>query len=282
MLIDGKKLAEKLLSNLKKEVEAFIQKTNIIPHLGVIVVGDDAATASYVRQKKRMGEQSGIIVSVYNYPLDITQEELLEHIIFLQTKTELHGLILQLPLPKHLNEKLLTEAIDSKVDVDGFKTDSKFTSPIALAVESILKEIFDLEKNKKNNLTDWLKSQTIVVMGKGKTGGEPIISMLRAKSIEYKVIDSKTENPQSIIKKADILICAVGNKGTIINEHMIKKDAILIGIGMHKTTEGNLVGDYNPIEIKDIAKYYTPIPGGVGPVNAAMLLVNVLKSAENL
>ena len=319
MLIDGKLLAAKILEDLKKRVANLTEEKNKTPHLGVIVVGDDPATASYVRQKKRMGEQIGGTVSVYNYPAGIIQSELQQNIDFLQQEGELDGLIIQLPLPKQLNEETLTDRVDREKDVDGFREDSAFDEPIALAVIRILKEIYDLEnaknpkhrsgfkevasskyhvlsKNydmhnskyiipdtskKSDEFTNWLRAQKVVVMGKGKTGGKPIITIMKKYGIDPVIIDSKSSNPSEITQTADILVCAVGGKGTIINESMIKKDAILIAIGMSLGADGKLHGDYEPEEIADKAAYYTPVPGGVGPVNAAMLLVNVVSAAEN-
>jgi methylenetetrahydrofolate dehydrogenase (NADP+)/methenyltetrahydrofolate cyclohydrolase len=295
MLIDGKLLAAKILENLKKRVGHLSQEKNKTPHLGVIVVGEDPATASYVRQKKRMGEQIGGTVSVYNYSQTIKESELQQNIDFLQKEGGLDGLIIQLPLPKQLHEEELTNRVDREKDVDGFREDSEFDEPIAIAVIRILEEIYEIEESKPEEkrirggvtrveepeeFTQWLMSQKVVVMGKGKTGGKPIITIMKKYGIEPTIIDSKTKNPEEITRQADILVCAVGNKGTIINESMIKKNAILIAIGMSLGADGKLHGDYDPEEIADKAAYYTPVPGGVGPVNAAMLLVNVVTAVE--
>ncbi len=284
MRIDGRELAQNILDNLKKEVENLQQTKHIIPHLGVIVVGNDAATQAYVRQKKRMGEEIGGMVSIYNYPENIQEKQLEQSIDFLQKEGSLHGLIIQLPLPKHLNEEALTNRVTAENDVDGFRKDSFFDEPIALAVIRILKEIFILEQakshTKEKEFKKWLSSQHVVVMGKGKTGGQPILSIMKKYDITPTIVDSKTQSPWEVTKKADILICAVGGRGTLVTEDMIKKDAILIGIGMHMGTDGKLHGDYDAAEIEDKAAYYTPVPGGVGPVNAAMLLVNVVESAK--
>ena len=322
MLIDGKLLAAKILEDLRKRVENLSNGKNITPHLGVIVVGEDPATASYVRQKKKMGEQIGGTVSVYNYPDSIGQSELEHNIDFLQKEGDLDGLIIQLPLPKQLNEEELTNRVDKDKDVDGFREDSEFDEPIAIAVIRILEEIYDLEQEKPaekrignterevkgdergrapdnaqattganidgretigrplNDFRTWLKAQKVVVMGKGKTGGKPILTIMKKYGVEPTIVDSKTQNVSEITQTADILVCAVGGQGTIVNESMIKKDAILIAIGMSLGADGKLHGDYEPEEIADKASYYTPVPGGVGPVNAAMLLVNVVDAAE--
>ncbi len=286
MVIDGRELAHNILEDLKKRVATLIEEKDIIPHLGIIRVGDDPATTSYVKQKEKMGRSIGGEVSTYNYPETVSQQELLTAIHFLQTKGDIDGLIIQLPLPRHISEETVTQAVLPSKDVDGFRPDSQFIMPIAAAVMHILEEIHILDQGKEDfplelkKFSHWLRSQNIVVMGKGTTGGKPIIDLLRTMHIEPTIIDSKTQNRRELIQRADILICAVGSKGTIITEDMIKKDAILIGIGMHLGPDGKLHGDYESEEIKDKAAYYTPIPGGVGPVNAAMLLVNVVAAAE--
>jgi methylenetetrahydrofolate dehydrogenase (NADP+)/methenyltetrahydrofolate cyclohydrolase len=286
MVIDGRALAQTILEELRKRVETLQEQKGIIPHLGIIRVGDDPATTSYVNQKERMGKRIGGLVSTYNYPQAVTQKELLESIHFLQTKGEIHGLIVQLPLPQHLPEETLIQAILPEKDVDGFLKNSPFVMPIAAAVMRILQEIHILEQGRQDfsrelsEFKAWLGTQKIVVMGKGKTGGKPIIDLFHTLHIAPLIIDSKTNNIAEITRSADILICAVGNRGTIITEGMIKNDAILIGIGMHLGADGKLHGDYEIDDIKDKAAYYTPIPGGVGPVNAAMLLVNVVQAAE--
>ena len=284
MLIDGRLLAQKILEDLAKKVYNLQETYNKQPHLAIIKVGDDPATASYVRQKEKMGKQIGGIVSTYNYPESISQEELMKSINFLQKEGEIDGLIVQLPLPAHLHEDELTQAVDANKDVDGFREDSDYVMPIAAAVIRILEDVFQEETAKKNTnlkeFEEWLKGQKIVVMGKGKTGGRPIIEILKKMGITPVIVDSKTQNRDEVTRSADILVCAVGGKGTIVNESMIKKDAILIGIGMHMGPDGKLHGDYETEDIKQKAAYYTPVPGGVGPVNAAMLFVNVVKAAK--
>ncbi len=151
MLIDGKLLAQQILEDLKKQVAELQEKKHIHPHLGVVVVGDDPATASYVRQKKRMGEQIGGVVSVYHYPLAIKETELEHNIEFLQKNGDLHGLIIQLPLPEQLDTEKLTAMIDKDKDVDGFKEESDFNEPIAEGVIKILEYVFNEEKAKIYN-----------------------------------------------------------------------------------------------------------------------------------
>jgi methylenetetrahydrofolate dehydrogenase (NADP+)/methenyltetrahydrofolate cyclohydrolase len=208
-------------------------------------------------------------------------------------------------------------AVDPKKDVDGFHPNSKFQPPIALAVLRILKEIYwkksearnpksETNSNNQNpkfknrflsfehsnfdivssfdirisNFIAWLSSKKIIVIGKGETGGRPIIQLFKQMGIEPTVIDSKTSDPEQFTKKADIIISAVGKPG-VIKPEMIKKNSILISIGLSNGKDGKLHGDYDEEEIKNIASFYTPTPGGVGPLNVAMLLENLIQAAEN-
>lgn len=264
MKIDGKKIAQLILDDLKLR----IQKLNIVPHLAIILVGSDPASIAYVNQKKIKGEQIGAKITVINLESGIQNSELKEIIDKLNNDKSVHGVIVQQPLPPAINIEEITQTIDQKKDVDGFHIDSEFKSPIAAAVIEILKDVP-------------LKSKNIVVVGKGETGGKLIIQGLERIGFNPIVIDSKTENPQMLTKNADIIISAVG-KPNMITGAMIKKGVILISIGMHKEKDGKLHGDYNEEEIKSKASFYTPTPGGVGPVNVAMLLKNLVLSAGRI
>ncbi len=318
MLIDGRTIANHILASLISRVDELQETYDVQPHLVVIRVGDDPATTSYVNQKAKKAKEIGALVSAYNFPDTITQEKLQESIDFLQNKTDIHGLILQLPVPPHIEyEKLILDILPDK-DVDGFRPNSPFTIPIASAVVKILELVYAKELEKRNlgvtragdpqklsgqneakeaisesgesagpqvdiiNSTfhSWLTSKKIVVIGKGKTGGEPIIDILRKQGAKVTVIDSSTMNPELITKKADIIVTAVGRPSTLTAD-MIKKDVILLGVGLSMDTDVKFVGDYNEEEIKDIASWYTPTPGGVGPVNVACLMENLVIAAEN-
>lgn len=266
MKIDGKQIAEKIFEELKAKVKKLREK-NIIPNLAIILVGNDPASKSYIRQKILTAEKIGIKTSLFQYPNSISTRSLLERLNDLNHLSNVHGIIVQQPLPPHINIEKITQAIDPKKDVDGFHLKSKFEPPIAAAILEILKETP-------------LKSKKIVILGKGQTGGKLIIQALKKMQIEPTVIDSKTKNPETLTKNADIIISAVG-KPQVIKSAMIKKGVVLISIGLHKGSDGRLHGDYNEEEIKDIASFYTPTPGGVGPVNVAMLMENLVDATEN-
>lgn len=265
MKIDGKQIAANILGDLKLRVQAL----NIVPHLAIILVGNDPASLAYVNQKKLKGEEIGAKINIKHISSNTSQESLLSTIKQLNNDNNVHAIIVQEPLPLYINLKKITEAIDPKKDVDGFHPKSKFKSPIFMAVLTLLKQI---------NLTP--QEKRIVIIGKGETGGKPIINGLKKMGIKPFIIDSKTPNPSSKTQNADIIISAVG-KSNIVKPEMIKKGVILVSIGLHKGEDAKLHGDYNEEEIKDKASFYTPTPGGVGPVNVAMLLKNLLIACEN-
>lgn len=281
MEINGRAIADNILADLKVRVIELQQKHNIIPHLAVVRVGDDPAITSYVNQKERTAQKIGAQVTVYSFPETVSENELLTKLQGLDADKTVHGLILQLPIPKHLHEQQLLLAISPIKDVDGFHPHTKFTVPLASAVETILEYISDLSAPLQDKpFVEWIKEQKIVVIGKGKTGGMPVIDLLQSKHIHPIIIDSQTTNTEQLIKKADIIISAVG-KNNIIKKTMIKPGAILISIGMTKGDDGKFYGDYDREDIQEAAGFYTPVPGGVGPVNVAKLMENVVTAAEN-
>lgn len=268
MKIDGKAIAQHILDDLKGRV-ATLKKKGATPHLVIILIGDDPASKAYVNQKELKVNVIGAKVTINQLPSTITQAKLLATIQQYNNDNNIQGIIVQQPLPPHIEGPTITSAIDPKKDVDGFHPQTKYEMPLAQAVIRILEEF----------ASDF-KQKGIVIIGKGETGGGPIMRKLRTLNIEPKIIDSKTINPELITKNADIIISAVG-KPSIVTPDAIKKGVVLISVGLHKGKDGKLHGDYNEEEIKDIAAYYTPTPGGVGPVNVAMLLENLVRAAEN-
>lgn len=281
MIIDGRTIANHILDNLAARVHIIQDKYDTRPHLAVIRVGDDPAITSYINQKDKMAKQIGATLSVYNFPESVTTEELKESIDFLQEKSDIHGLILQLPVPSHIDYEQLILDIHANKDIDGFRPNSLFVIPIASAVMKLL-EIPMMKESLETgeSFNEWLRSKKIVVMGKGKTGGLPVIEILKKREADVTVIDSSTTLVKEKTLEADIIITAVGMP-EILTPDMIKKDSILIGIGMSMDEDGKFVGDYNEDHIKDIASWYTPIPGGVGPVNVACLMENLVIATEN-
>jgi len=276
MKLDGKNIAIDILSHLKERVGE-LKKKNIHPHFAVILVGDDASSTAYVRQKELKSEEIGMKISVFKYPQTITEKELLIKVHELNNDTLIHGIIIQRPLPIHIDPQKITEATFLAKDVDGFSQDSPFSPPIALAVIKLLEEA----KNSQGITTstnEYLLQKNITILGKGKTAGSPIINEFHKRNIPLTVIDTKTPNKSTILKNADIVISAVGKKD-VFSSQDIKDEAIVIGVGMFQE-ENKLKGDYSMNDIATKASFYTGVPGGVGPVNVAYLLSNVLDAAE--
>ncbi|HYK09133.1 MAG TPA: bifunctional 5,10-methylenetetrahydrofolate dehydrogenase/5,10-methenyltetrahydrofolate cyclohydrolase [Candidatus Eisenbacteria bacterium] len=281
MILDGKTVANYILAGLIERVDLLESEHHIQPHLAVVRVGDNPETTSYIAQKEKKAKEIGVVVSVYNHEENVSQETLQETIDFLQRDESIHGIILQLPIPKTLNEKALIASIMPTKDVDGFVANSPFTVPLAAAIMKLLEVPMMKETVATGeSFNEWLQSKNIVVMGKGPTGGLPIIAQLQERGADPIIIDSTTPNPSFITKAADIIITAVGKPG-ILTKDMITKDTILLNVGMTRGDDEKFYGDYKEDDIKDIAGWYTPTPGGVGPVNVACLLENVILAAEN-
>lgn len=285
MRIDGKTIAASIFEELIQKVEALKIKSmpadrqGITPHVAIILVGDDPASASYVRQKILKAEKIGAKATLYNLESTIQNSALFELIKKLNADSNIHGIIVQRPLPKHIDSQKVNFLVDSKKDIDAFQKNSPYEMPLAAAVIEILTHIHSQIPKIDSTLIKWLLQQTIVVVGKGETGGGPTIELLKKLGATPHVIDSKTQNPHELLQKADIIISTVGRPDIVKTEYL-KKGVILVGVGMYKGDDGKLHADYNEEEIQDIASFYTPVPGGVGPVNVAMLLKNLTIAAE--
>ncbi|MBI4080661.1 MAG: bifunctional 5,10-methylenetetrahydrofolate dehydrogenase/5,10-methenyltetrahydrofolate cyclohydrolase, partial [Candidatus Levybacteria bacterium] len=235
--------------------------------------------------------------SIHHYKEDITADKLLKIVEQLNNDSSVHGIIVQQPLPAHIDTYKIVAATDPKKDVDGFHEKSPFAPPIAAAVLEVLHNIYSSsegvrrpnrevldspakrDRSNNNDFNTWLKRKTLVIIGKGGTGGKPIREAIENRRASVTVIDSKTEHPASLLKEADIVISCVGRPSPV-NFADLKKDAILIGVGMYRGEDGKLHADYDEKTIQDTAAYYTPVPGGIGPVNVAMLLKNAVDAAK--
>src|SRR3989344_7240522 len=211
MKIDGRKIADKILLQLKAKVEK-LKKKSINPHLAIVFVNKDPASLTYVNQKKLKGEGIGAKINIINFSQNTAESEILKTIEQLNNDNNVHGIIVQQPLPKNISNNVYLSVSPNK-DADGFLPNSKFQPPITLAILKILEQIFTrshLAISQGETLITWLKSQNIVVIGKGQTGGKPIINSLNKKGVNPTIIDSKTPNPKKITQNADIIISAVG------------------------------------------------------------------------
>ncbi len=273
MIIYGKPIAEKINSTLLKKISS-LKQNNTIPKLAIILIGDNPQSHIYVKEKVKKAAHLGILTKVITYNSDTKIATILTKISELNTNKDIHGIIVQLPLPKGFDANLITGAVSDKKDVDGFKENSRFSSPIAIAVIEILKTIAKIEKI---SFKEFILKKSFCILGKGKTAGEPIAAKLKKLKVHISVIDSKTKNSNSITRTADVIISCVG-KPKIVTTNKIKKGVILISAGITKT-DGKIMGDYDEQDINSKAAYYTPTPRGIGPVNVTCLLQNVVTAA---
>lgn len=279
MKIDGRIIADKIYNNLRNRT-IDLKLIGIVPHLAVILIGDDPASLAYISQKKKWSDYIGAHFSLIHYPATVTQQDLLKSVNHLNTDPKIHGIIIQRPLPSQIDRRKIANAVSIQKDIDGFRLDSPYTAPVAQAVVKVLAEIFYKTNHSSVSFMDWLRGKFIVVVGKGETAGGPISRYLQKTGLRLEIISSLTEHPETILKKADIIITAVGKPG-IIRPEFIKHHAILLGVGLHKGEDEKLHGDYIAEDIKQQAAFYTPVIGGIGPVNVAYLLSSLVTAAES-
>lgn len=268
MRVDGKALAEKILAKLRTQVTD-LNKRGVMPTLAVIQVGDDPGSTAYIRQKQKAVEKIEAKIILSHQPSAISNQQLQEIIQTFNNDSSVHGLIVQRPLP----EGLRADGILPSKDVDGFLPNSPFAVPVAMAVQKILEEII--------HTSSVLRHKSIVVIGRGETAGKPIAEAFIKRGCKVTIVHSQTPNPDEIIKTADILISCVG-KSNVVRRDNIKKGVILLSVGISRDSKVKLHGDYEEDEIKDVASFYTPTPGGVGPVNVACLMANLYRSCLSL
>ncbi len=269
--VSGKEVANAILEKLEKE----IKKKNLKPKLAIILAGNDPSSRIYVKNKIKKALQIGIDVKLFEFSKN-QFNKCLQTIKKLNADKKTHGIIVQYPVFEGWNFDNLISNINSQKDVDGFLEESPFVGATALAVWEMLTAFAKKEgfKNTKN----FLNNKKIVLLGKGKTAGGPIRDLLKNKGINFSLIDSKTENPHQIIKKANVVISATGIKH-IVNGKNIKKGSFVIGVGVGKDND-KIYGDIEEQGVAKIAKLYCPTIGGIGPLTIACLLRNVVESAK--
>lgn len=275
IIIDGKKIAEEIKDIVKLNIDA-IKEENLHPVLSVILVGDDQASKVYVKQKEKACKEIGITSRIIELPYTCKQEELEETIKSQVNDLEVVGILVQLPLPPHLNTKAALKLIPSYKDVDGFSnvnvgklwTDNHptHTACTPMGVMHILDEI-------NNDLS----GKHVVIVGRSNTVGKPLAALCLQRNATVTICHSKTNNLGEITKQADVLIVAVG-KPKLITADMVKQDAIVIDVGINRV-DGKLCGDVDFDNVKEIASYITPVPGGVGPLTIAKLMENTMHAA---
>ncbi len=274
-LIDGKVISAAVKERVKNEVAALKEK-GITTGLAVIIVGEDPASKVYVNNKKKACEALGIISEEYALPENTTQEELLSLIDTLNKKESINGILCQLPLPKHLDEGAVINAILPEKDVDAFHP---------VNVGKIMQGDYDFVPCTPAGIMEMLAyegieiaGKTCVVIGRSNIVGKPMSMLLLHKNGTVTICHSKTKNLKDVCKNADILVAAVGRPNFVTND-MVKEGAVVIDVGINRV-DGKLVGDVNFNDVCEKASYITPVPGGVGPMTIAMLMQNTLTAAK--
>ena len=273
MIIDGNKIAETLRQKLKKEIIEIKSSFKSVPGLTVILIGEDPASKIYVKNKEKFSKEIGINSEVIKYPENIEEKEVLSKIIELNKNKKVSGILVQLPLPKHINKQKVIETILPEKDVDGFhpinvgNLSSGYDSKIPCTPLGCLILLKEVEKN--------LSGKHAVVIGRSNLNGKPMAQLLLKENCTVTITHSKTKDLKSQCNKADIIIAAVG-KPKLVKGDWVKKNAIVIDVGINKTSDG-IVGDVDFNEVSKVARAITPVPGGVGPMTIACLLRNTVE-----
>jgi len=276
--IDGNALSQILRADVTKRATA-LKARSITPGLAVIVVGENPASQIYVRNKVKACHDSGLHSLLEKHPDSLTQEALLDRISVLNKDTSIHGILVQLPLPKHIDAQKVIEAISPAKDVDGFHIASAGALMTGMAgfwpctPYGCMKML--------DSIGYELKGKHAVVIGRSNIVGKPMALMLLQKNATVTICHSATQDLKAITLQADVIVAAVG-KRNILTADMVKPGAVVLDVGMNRNEEGKLCGDVDFAGVEQVAGYITPVPGGVGPMTITMLLVNTLEAAERI
>lgn len=277
IIIDGKATSAAMKEELKTEIEEFAQKNGFRPGLSVIIVGDDPASAVYVRNKENACAAVGILSKTYRLPRETTEEELLALIDTLNVSSDVHGILVQLPLPKQISEERVLAKISPRKDVDAFHAENVghimignyHFLPCTPAGVMALLERYDIS----------VEGKQCVVIGRSNIVGKPQAMLLLEKNGTVTICHSRTKNLADITKQADIIVAAVG-RPNFVTADMVKDGATVIDVGINRLPDGKLCGDVSFDEVAKKAYAITPVPGGVGPMTVTMLLYNTLTAAK--
>lgn len=274
-ILDGKKIAAEIRESVKSDVER-LKKRDITPSLAVVLVGDDPASQVYVGQKEKACAETGILSRKYNLPAAAAQEELMALVEALNKDEKVHGILVQFPLPKPLDEMAILSTMNPKKDVDGFHplNVGKLFSGLPCFGPCTPKGVIALIE--KTGIE--IEGKNAVIIGRSNIVGKPVAVMLLAKNATVTITHSKTQNLANIVKNADIIVAAIG-KPRFVTADMVKEGAVVIDVGINRLPEG-LVGDVDFEAVSKKASWITPVPGGVGPMTIAMLLKNTIRAAE--
>ena len=276
-IIDGKKISAKTREQIAVDTQKLLEETGIRPGLAVIIVGDDPASHVYVKNKKKGCEQVGFYSEEYALPEQTSQEELMQLLDRLNADPKIHGILVQLPLPRHLDEKAVIERILPSKDVDAFH---------AVNVGKIMIGNYDFLPCTPAGVMElihstgiWVSGKECVVIGRSNIVGKPMAMLLLHENGTVTICHSRTQNLAEVTRRADILVSAVG-RAKFVTADMVKPGAVVIDVGMNRDENGKLCGDVDFAAVEPIASYITPVPGGVGPMTITMLLKNTLTSAQ--
>lgn len=268
-IIDGKALAAKLQTALADKVAEMKEKTGLVPGLVVILVGEDPASQVYVRNKEHSALAAGFKSEVVRLPESISENELLDLIDKYNQDENWHGILVQLPLPIHIDEEKVLLAIDPDKDVDGFHPTNmgKLWSGHAVMIPSTPAGIMEMFKEYQIDL----EGKSALVIGRSNIVGKPMAQLLLDANATVTIAHSRTKNLPDLARQADILVVAIG-RGHFVTKEFIKPGAVVIDVGMNRDENGKLIGDVKYDEVAELASHITPVPGGVGPMTITMLM----------
>ncbi|MCA8995987.1 MAG: bifunctional methylenetetrahydrofolate dehydrogenase/methenyltetrahydrofolate cyclohydrolase FolD [Planctomycetaceae bacterium] len=282
-IIDGKSLAEKLRGQLKADVAEFQSQTGIVPHLAAVLVGDDPASAVYVRNKQRACEKAGIRSTLHRLPSETTETELLDLVQQLNRDDSVHGILVQLPLPPQIRETAILDAVVPMKDVDCFHPEN-----VGLMVQGRPRYLPCTPSGCQLLIQESgfeTAGAHAVILGRSEIVGKPMAMLLVQKgavaNATVTIAHSRTKNLAELVRQADLIVAAIG-KPKFVTAEMVKPGACVIDVGINRLDDGTLVGDVDYEAVKEVAGAITPVPGGVGPMTIAMLLQNTLTAARLL
>ena len=276
MIIDGKAISAATRGDIKAQVDE-LKKQGVTPGLAVIIVGDDPASRVYVNNKKKACAELGMLSEEYALPADTTEEELLALIDTLNGREDIDGILCQLPLPRHLDEKRVINAISAEKDVDAFHPVN--VGKIMIGDYSFLPctPAGVMELIRRSNID--VAGKHCVVIGRSNIVGKPMAMLMLHANATVTICHSRTQNLKEICRTADIIVAAVG-KAYFVTADMVKEGAVVIDVGMNRNAEGKLCGDVDYDEVSKVASAITPVPGGVGPMTITMLMQNTVTAAK--
>lgn len=276
-IIDGKEVSQYIRGEVAKGVSQLVDSSGTTPGLAAVLVGEDPASEIYVRNKRKACTEAGMYSEEHKLPAETTEEELLTLVQKLNDDPKIHGILVQLPLPDHINETKVLRAVSPDKDVDGFhpynvgllvEGNPRFISCTPHGIIKML-EYYDID----------IKGKEAVVVGRSNIVGKPVAMLLLHRHATVTVCHSRTRDLGEVTRRADILVAAIG-RANFVTEDMVKEGAVVIDVGINRNEEGKLTGDVDFQAVQEKASYITPVPGGVGPMTISMLLWNTLESAK--